>query len=140
MTPDPIAQVKNLHTIAIMPASLDVPLTAFTCELFHVLNSSIRVLRLNSRKIAETLGECVLEKQADFRLMHWLNAQEDAFSLILYECDYTATNWTRRCLRQADTILVVGMGHEKAPKRQLVIVNLMMQIKPHNFRLKITCQ
>lgn len=119
-TPDPIAQVKNLHTVAIMPASLDVPLTAFSCELYHALSASNRVLRLSSRKIAEMLGECVLEKEADFRLMHWLNGQEDGYSLIMYECDYTATNWTRRCLRQADTILVVGLGNEKAPKRQLV--------------------
>jgi lysophospholipid hydrolase len=128
-TPDPLAQVKNLHTIAIMPASLDVPLTAFSCELYHVLNTSTRVLRLSSRKIAETLGECVLEKQADFRLMHWLNAQEDAFSLILYECDYTSTNWTRRCLRQADTILVIGLGNEKAPKRQLVSIRKFNPIR-----------
>jgi lysophospholipid hydrolase len=78
-------------------------------------------LRLSSRKIAETLGEGVLEKQADVRLMHWLNAQEDGYGLILYECDYTATNWTRRCLRQADTILVVGLGNQKPPKRQLVL-------------------
>jgi hypothetical protein len=55
-----------------------------------------------------------------FGLMHWLNAQEDGYQLILYECDFTATNWTRRCLRQADTILVVGLGDQKPPKRQLV--------------------
>lgn len=126
-----------------MPASLDVPLTSFICELYHVLNVSTRVLHLSSQKIAKTLGDSVLEKQADFRLMHWLNAQEDGYSLILYECDFTATNWTRRCLKQADTILVVGLGNEKAPKRQLVfcfefidyVFNLFVC-----FRLKIICK
>ncbi|KAI6202346.1 hypothetical protein M3Y96_00938500 [Aphelenchoides besseyi] len=125
-TTDPIAQVKNLRTIAILPASLDVPLTAFSYELYHVLNASGRVLRLSSKKIAEVLGESVLEKQADFRLMHWLNAQEESYPLIIYECDYTATNWTRRCLRQADTILVVGLGHVAPPKRQLIEDHLNM--------------
>lgn len=117
---DPMSQLKNLHTIAIMPASLDVPLTAFTCELYHYLNPFLRVLRLSSKQISQTLGESVLEKQADFRLMHWLNAQEDTFPLVIYECDYTATNWTRRCLRQADCILVVGLGQVRPPKRQFV--------------------
>lgn len=55
---------------------------------------------------------------ADFRLMHWLNTQEDTYQLVIYECDYEATRWTRRCLRQADTILVVGQGSEK-PREKL---------------------
>lgn len=52
--------------------------------------------------------------------MHWLNAQEDTYPLIIYECDYTATNWTRRCLRQADAILVVANGEGKPPKQHFV--------------------
>uniref|UniRef100_A0A7E4V292 Neuropathy target esterase sws n=1 Tax=Panagrellus redivivus TaxID=6233 RepID=A0A7E4V292_PANRE len=114
---DSIAQIKNLHTVAILPASSDVPITAFTCELYHALSASFRVLRLSARQVAIHLGENCLEKLADFRLMHWLNAQEDTFPLVLYECDYTATNWTRRCLRQADTILVIGRG-DKKPQKQ----------------------
>lgn len=70
--------------------------------------------------------------------MHWLNAQEDGYSLILYECDYTATNWTRRCLRQADTILVVGLGNQKPPKRQLVSIGIFENIIHLFFRSKIT--
>ncbi|CAD5222713.1 unnamed protein product [Bursaphelenchus xylophilus] len=123
---DPMSQLKNLHTVAVMPASLDVPLTAFTCELYHALSASTRVLRLSSKQIAQTLGESVLEKQADFRLMHWLNAQEDTYPLVIYECDYTATNWTRRCLRQADCILFVGLGQVKPPKKQFIEDHLKM--------------
>ena len=63
---------------------------------------------------------------ADFRLMHWLNAQEDTFPLIIYECDYTATNWTRRCLRQADTILVVGRGDTKPQKQTFLEEHMKM--------------
>ncbi|CAD5217297.1 unnamed protein product [Bursaphelenchus okinawaensis] len=123
---EPLSQLKNLHTIAVMPASLDVPLTAFTCELYHALNTQTRVLRLSSKQIAQTLGDSVLEKQADFRLMHWLNAQEDTYPLVIYECDYTATNWTRRCLRQADCILFVGLGQVKPPKKQFIEDHLKM--------------
>uniref|UniRef100_A0A914XUJ3 Uncharacterized protein n=1 Tax=Panagrolaimus superbus TaxID=310955 RepID=A0A914XUJ3_9BILA len=114
---DSMAQIKNLHTVAILPASFDVPIMSFTCELFHAMSATMRVLRLSAKQVAEHLGETCLDKLADFRLMHWLNAQEDTFPLVIYECDYTATNWTRRCLRQADTILVVGRG-DKKPQRQ----------------------
>jgi len=97
---DPMNQTKNLHTIAIFAASDNVPLIPFTCELYHVLDATTKVLRLSSHKVASELGESVLEKPADFRLMHWLNVQEDHYALILYECDYTMSNWTRRCLRR----------------------------------------
>ncbi|KAH7728251.1 cyclic nucleotide-binding domain protein [Aphelenchoides avenae] len=117
---DPMARIKNLHTVAIFPTSFDVPLISFTCELYNALNASTRVLRLSSKTVSEHLGKAVLDKEADLQLMHWLNAQEDAYPLIIYECDYTATNWTRRCLCQADAILVVANGESKPPKKHFI--------------------
>ncbi|KAM3722647.1 Patatin-like phospholipase domain-containing protein [Dirofilaria immitis] len=119
-TGDPQSHIKNLHTIAVVAATSDVPLTAFTCELYHALTANLRVLRLSSQKIGELLDASVLEKQADFRLMHWLNLQEDTYPLIIYECDTTATNWTRRCLRQADAILFVANGEQKPLEQSLM--------------------
>ncbi|KAJ1371192.1 hypothetical protein KIN20_033095 [Parelaphostrongylus tenuis] len=112
--------IKNLHTIAVLPASAEVPLVPFTCELYHALSANLKALRLSSQKVAAHLGSSVLDKQVDFRLMHWLNVQEDTSTLVIYECDYTATNWTRRCLRQADAILVVAMGNKKHHSQTLV--------------------
>uniref|UniRef100_A0A8L8KIN4 Swiss cheese n=1 Tax=Heligmosomoides polygyrus TaxID=6339 RepID=A0A8L8KIN4_HELPZ len=121
---DPMSHIKNLHTIAVVPASAEVPLVAFTCELYNALSANLKVLRLSSQKVASHLDSTVLEKQADFRLMHWLNVQEDTCPLVIYECDYTATNWTRRCLRQADAILVVAMGNKK-PQSQTLMRELL---------------
>ncbi|KAK0417626.1 hypothetical protein QR680_013118 [Steinernema hermaphroditum] len=123
---DPMSHIKNLHTIAVVPASEDVPLAPFTCELYHALNANLKVLRLSSKKVAEHLDASVLEKQADFRLMHWLNVQEDTYPLVIYECDYNATNWTRRCLRQADAILVVANGDKKPFSKHFVEEHLNM--------------
>ncbi|EFO23887.2 hypothetical protein LOAG_04599 [Loa loa] len=120
MTSDPQSHIKNLHTIAVVAATPDVPLTAFTCELYHALTANLRVLRLSSQKIAELLDVSVLENQADFRLMHWLNLQEDTYPLIIYECDTSATSWTRRCLRQADAILFVANGEQKPLQHSLM--------------------
>ncbi|WKY03061.1 hypothetical protein Q1695_016393 [Nippostrongylus brasiliensis] len=121
---DAMGHIKNLHTIAVVPASTEVPLVPFSCELYHALSANLKVLRLSSQKVATHLDSTVLEKQADFRLMHWLNVQEDTYPLVIYECDYTATNWTRRCLRQADAILVVAMGNKK-PQSQTLMRELL---------------
>lgn len=61
-------------------------------------------------------------RQADFRLMHWLNAQEDIYQLLIYECDYFMTNWTRRCLRQADAILLIADGETRPRRHEIVRV------------------
>ncbi|VDM40983.1 unnamed protein product [Toxocara canis] len=59
---DPRSHIKNLHTVAVIAASTDVPLVSFTCELYNALNANLRVLRLSSSKVAEHLGPSVLEK------------------------------------------------------------------------------
>ncbi|CAJ0585225.1 unnamed protein product, partial [Mesorhabditis spiculigera] len=117
---DPMSHIKNLRTIAVIPAFPEVPLTPFTCELYRALSNNCRVIRLSADKVGRCLHPDVLDKQADFRLMHWLNVQEESYSLVIYECDYTATNWTRRCLRQADAILLVGIGTKAPPRHSLI--------------------
>ena len=55
----------------------------------------------------------------EFRLFSWLGQQEDFHRVILYQCDYTMTRWTKMCIRQADCILIVGLAG-KDPKVQEV--------------------
>ena len=42
------------------------------------------------------------------RLAAWANAQEGSFRFIVYLADAAGSAWTRRCLRQADRVLVVA--------------------------------
>ena len=46
----------------------------------------------------------------EFRLVSWLNHQEDTQRMILLQCDAAITRWTRHCIRQADAILVVAVA------------------------------
>ena len=41
-------------------------------------------------------------------LVRWLAEMEEKYSIILYQCDEMLTAWTRRCIRQADCVLVVA--------------------------------
>ncbi|XP_063974182.1 neuropathy target esterase sws isoform X3 [Diachasmimorpha longicaudata] len=103
------AQV-NFSTVAIVPVSEDVPLTAFTYELYHSLCAIGPCLRLTSEVVRKSLGTSIMEPPNEYRLTSWLAQQEDQHRISLYQCDSTYTAWTQRCVRQADCILIVGLG------------------------------
>ncbi|XP_020706315.2 neuropathy target esterase sws isoform X5 [Athalia rosae] len=104
----------NFSTVAIVPISEDVPLTAFTFELYHSLCAIGPCLRLTSDVVRKTLGAAIMEPANEYRLTSWLAQQEDQHRISLYQCDSSYTLWTQRCVRQADCILIVGLG-EKTP-------------------------
>ncbi|XP_015605811.1 neuropathy target esterase sws isoform X1 [Cephus cinctus] len=100
----------NFSTVAIVPISEDVPLTAFTYELYHSLCTIGPCLRLTSDVVRKTLGTSIMEPANEYRLTSWLAQQEDQHRISLYQSDSSYTLWTQRCVRQADCILIVGLG------------------------------
>ncbi|XKL67411.1 hypothetical protein PGB90_002902 [Kerria lacca] len=101
---------SNFSTIAIVPVTDDVPLSAFTYELYHSLSSIGSTLRLTSDIIRKNFGTSIMDANNEYRLISWLAQQEDQYKITLYQCDNTFTLWTQRCVRQADCILIVGLG------------------------------
>ncbi|KAK2535505.1 hypothetical protein Q9233_003802 [Columba guinea] len=131
---------SNLSTVAIMPVSEEVPLTAFTLELKHALSAVAEVCvalaalddATQPRHLEQTfcfivnltldlyyfiaLGlQFILEQRSlhEYRLTSWLGQQEDIHRIVLYQADSTLTPWTQRCIRQADCILIVGLGDQE---------------------------
>uniref|UniRef100_A0A8C4PQ86 lysophospholipase n=1 Tax=Equus asinus asinus TaxID=83772 RepID=A0A8C4PQ86_EQUAS len=104
---------SNLSTVAVMPVSEDVPLTAFALELKHALSAIGPVLLLTSDNIKQRLGSAALDSIHEYRLSSWLGQQEDIHRIVLYQADSTLTPWTQRCIRQADCILIVGLGEQE---------------------------
>lgn len=49
----------------------------------------------------------------EYRLSGWLAQQEDINRIVLYQTDNSMTPWTQRCIRQADCILIVGLGDQE---------------------------
>ncbi|XP_042560352.1 patatin-like phospholipase domain-containing protein 7, partial [Clupea harengus] len=101
---------SNLSTVTILPASDEVPLTTFTLELQHALQAIGPTLLLTSDTIRQQLGAAALDSVHEYRLSSWLGQQEDLHRIVLYQTDTGLTPWTQRCLRQADSILIVGLG------------------------------
>ncbi|NXK94869.1 PLPL7 protein, partial [Formicarius rufipectus] len=104
---------SNLSTVAIMPVSEEVPLTAFTLELKHALSAVGPALLLTSDNIKQRLGSAALDSIHEYRLTSWLGQQEDIHRIVLYQADSSLTPWTQRCIRQADCILIVGLGDQE---------------------------
>ncbi|KAM7093557.1 patatin-like phospholipase domain-containing protein 7 [Molossus nigricans] len=104
---------SNLSTVAVMPVSEDVPLTAFALELKHALSAIGPVLLLTSDNIKQRLGSAALDSIHEYRLSSWLGQQEDVHRIVLYQADGALTPWTQRCIRQADCILIVGLGEQE---------------------------
>uniref|UniRef100_A0A8C2QF45 lysophospholipase n=1 Tax=Cricetulus griseus TaxID=10029 RepID=A0A8C2QF45_CRIGR len=110
---------SNLSTVAILPVCAEVPMMAFTLELQHALQAIGPTLLLNSDIIRARLGASALDSIQEFRLSGWLAQQEDAHRIVLYQTDTSLTPWTVRCLRQADCILIVGLGDQEPTVGQL---------------------
>uniref|UniRef100_A0A6I8PM66 lysophospholipase n=1 Tax=Ornithorhynchus anatinus TaxID=9258 RepID=A0A6I8PM66_ORNAN len=104
---------SNLATVAVLPVCAEVPMAAFTLELQHALQAIGPTLLLNSDIIRARLGASALDSIQEFRLSGWLAQQEDTHRIVLYQTDGSLTPWTVRCLRQADCILIVGLGDQE---------------------------
>lgn len=99
--------------LAIIPITPDAPVTRFARKLAETLSSTAPTLHLNQHLLDEYLSpagiaQTPMDDPNSINIARWLNQQELRFRYILYEADATNTQWTNRCLRQADRILLVG--------------------------------
>uniref|UniRef100_A0AAR2J305 lysophospholipase n=1 Tax=Pygocentrus nattereri TaxID=42514 RepID=A0AAR2J305_PYGNA len=112
-SPDVTNPASNLSTVAVLPVCDEVPINAFNLELSHALSAIGPTLLLTSDIIRERLGASALDSIHEYRLSGWLAQQEDINRIVLYQTDNSMTPWTQRCIRQADCILIVGLGDQE---------------------------
>lgn len=103
----------TVSNIAIVPARPGNGTARFVEELRTILSRTDSCLHISSERIDREFGESgiALARQgssADARIGDWLAGAEDQNSFILLEADAESTEWTRRCLRQADMVLIVA--------------------------------
>ena len=106
----------NVVCIAIVPTSREVQLTDFCVRLSKALLTQGSTLHLNSKLLDEYLSpkgiaQIALDDPNSVNISRWLNKQESNYRYILYQTDPVPSEWTERCLRQADRLLVVGQSN-----------------------------
>ena len=100
-------------TICIIPVDDSVPITEFATKLtksLHILGSTMHLNSSQCDALLDTQNIAYLhaDDPKNDQFVFWLNEQEASHDTIVYEADTTSTAWTRRCIRQADLVLIVG--------------------------------
>ncbi|KNC79708.1 hypothetical protein SARC_07902 [Sphaeroforma arctica JP610] len=136
---------KNLSTVAVVAVSNDVPLHQFCARLTAALSTIGSCLHLTRNRVEEMMGDEVFSTVHEYKLISWLGEQEEHHNIVLYETDKKSSAWTKRCVRQADCILIVGLGDNEptvgAVERDLESITNRAQkelVLLHSFRKKPT--
>jgi lysophospholipid hydrolase len=104
----------NLKTVAIIPVTGSVPVLEFSERLrdaLGIIGASITLL--NTESVTSQLGKHAFTRIGRLKLLSWLAEQEEFHRLVLYVADGGINSpWTQRCVRQADCILLIGLGDD----------------------------
>ncbi|HET7767804.1 MAG TPA: cyclic nucleotide-binding and patatin-like phospholipase domain-containing protein [Chloroflexota bacterium] len=125
----PTRRTENtLRTLALVPLDGGVPLRTFARDLQQALAPHGEALCLDAETVRERVlhfpsvaGERRELDANDSSTVAWLNDQETHYRYVLYEADAEATDWTGRCIRQADCVLLVGQAGASARTAQEVV-------------------
>ena len=103
----------DMTNIAVIPAAPDAALVDAAPALCTSLEKFGTARRISSRLLEQRLGieeitEAPRGSPRDIRLRTWLAELESKTDFVVYQADFEPTAWTRRCIRQADMILIVG--------------------------------
>ena len=105
-------QPRRYVTIAVVPGSAGAPISKFAARLAEALRARQPTTHLSSARVDAELGASLSQTPAEGveheRLLTWLSERERLARYVVYESDAGPTEWTRRCLRQADRVLVVA--------------------------------
>ncbi|KAG5652577.1 hypothetical protein H0H81_004537 [Sphagnurus paluster] len=104
----------NLKTVAILPVSRNVPVDAFARKLQTALEGiGASTSFLNQASISSHLGRHAFTRMGKLKSAGWLADQEQKYRTVLYVADSPVnSSWTQTCIRQADCVMIVGMGDD----------------------------
>lgn len=104
----------NLKTLAILPSTRNVPVEAFARKLQSALEAiGAPTSYLNQASVSNHLGRHAFTRMGKLKAAGWLADQEQRYRIVLYVADSAVSSaWTQTCIRQADCVMVVGMGDD----------------------------
>lgn len=107
------ADGNGVRTFAVVPSPGVAPAMAVARLLGEQLGEWGTALVLDAAAVDEAFGreeaaQTPSGSPSDPALTHWLNEREARYDYLVLLTDGALTPWTRRCLRQADQVLIVG--------------------------------
>ncbi|MGH8659547.1 MAG: cyclic nucleotide-binding and patatin-like phospholipase domain-containing protein [Gammaproteobacteria bacterium] len=124
---------NDVANIAIVPTGHDVRMAPFTRLLAESLAAHGSTLYLDSGSLDDYLSpsgiaQTPINDPNNGNIARWLNHQESTHRFILYQTDPGPTEWTKRCLRQADRIVLVGEARA-SPKQCAIEETLLRDLR-----------
>jgi predicted acylesterase/phospholipase RssA/CRP-like cAMP-binding protein len=105
----------RVSNVAIVPLHSSVPLADFGRQLELALMRFGNTLYLDLPTANRFLRQRRGGEAGEFALQAFLDEGENTRRFVIYETDADATDWTRKCVRQADRILLVADA-ERSPE------------------------
>jgi lysophospholipid hydrolase len=105
---------RRIDTIAVVPARSDVSIGAFCRDMSAALAAYGRVACLSRDDLARRHLE--LENGTDsVAVSEWLDREETQHRFVVYQADAEITPWSRRCVRQADLVILAADSADERP-------------------------
>lgn len=115
---------RNNHTFAIIPAARDVDVMPVARALVSELSRMGDTLLVDTQAVDGALGAGYAQTafgggdRRNEALITWLNELEGKYRYLVYAASATSDQWSRRCMRQADRVLVIanaGLPVDESP-------------------------
>jgi predicted acylesterase/phospholipase RssA/CRP-like cAMP-binding protein len=114
---------SNLRTVAVLPCDESDQANEFALLLANALTKIAPTLCVSPQSIGRESGvefsAANEARAAEAELTVRLDALEANHRAIVYQADADLNAWTKRCIRQADLILVVGRANVASPDAAL---------------------
>ena len=138
------------RSITVLPARSSTSVDEIVCELRTALEEAGKVTVLSSESVDRALGVPGISRAkesepAHLRLVQWLHQQEAEDGYLIYQADATWSEWSERCVRHTDRVVVAAESlaspglceleqHMEAPRRRwgLVLLHPAGTDRPRN--------
>jgi predicted acylesterase/phospholipase RssA/CRP-like cAMP-binding protein len=99
--------------VAIVALGDDVPLREFAARLAAATTTFGSTLLLDAETVDRSVGAPGISRlpesdPMDPMLVAWLNQQESQYRFVVYQTDPGVSEWTERCIRQADRVILLA--------------------------------
>lgn len=111
--------------VTVLPVSRDLPIGDYADDLARAFAEIDTALHVSAESVGEELGipaldQLTVDDPQSIRLTAWLDEQETMNRFMVYEATVYESEWRRRCLRQADRVLLVAHAEDGVPDAETI--------------------
>ena len=119
--------------ILLVAANDGAPMEEFAHRFCESLSREATCLLVSSAMTDDLLGvsgisQAIGGSPDDLSVRAWLDQQETRYRYVIYLADCDVSNWTRRCVRQADEVIALGIA-EASPDMMAVEAEVLREEK-----------